>query len=558
MSNKIDYKGFEEWIKSLNKSNKEIVISDENSVAELKKYGFTFTDSNKWSNNKNDAAAKRYLKAGYIVSFDKNNGKLTFTYDESRSKDVLNGNNMIILNNMYTGRYISSWGNLGHEAINLIRADAKTDEDKGKFYIWLNSMGICLEPIDNDTGCTVLMVRSINSTKYKVIAKAEGCRLCPGANISRSQNNHETDYDDKKIRHGLQQELNVKYNNKCPIDDIYNEKDMFATFCADEVLETNCDVYLITKDSDEKEDENNHIYSADFKIGETMRAYIDASHKANESLKAVIDNEDLWVKIEDSDVANIQNPEFNFFKLIRKDKDELTLSNALAYFIDKVDIESFLKDCLELAIEFANDKYKLFREKNNIDISFFGEKNVVIIENKIDAGITANTNSTISGQINSAAKLYYDKSKYDTENDYKDTIKGIIEKTGEFNDETKASQLSKYYIYAVAYLLNKDGIDADNIQEHINCFLLIPEYAKKDFNPADEGYYNSVFYLSEKYKIITYKKILKFFNDKKAQISDKYISDFISALKPLANEFNNELEAEMKYRFFKAIGKITD
>lgn len=459
---------------------------------------------------------------------------------------------------MYTGRYISSWGNLGHEAINLIRADAKTGEDIGKFYIWLNSMGICKE-INKNTSCTVLMVRSINGSKYKVIAKAEECKLCDGADISRTTKDNESNTSqhktDKQTRYEKQMELGVKYYDKCPMNDIYREKDMFATFCSAKVSETKGDVYLIT---DNEDDQHNNIYYADFKIGETMRAYIDASHKANESLKAVIDNEDLWVKIEDSDIANIQNPEFNFFKLIRKDKDELTLSNALAYFIDKVGIESFLKDCLELAIEFANDKYKLFREKNNIDISFFGEKNVVIIENKIDAGITANTNSTISGQINSAAKLYYDKSKYDSENDYKDTIKGIIEKAGEFNDETKASQLSKYYIYAVAYLLNKDGIDADNIQEHINCFLLIPEYAKKDFNPADEGYYNSVFYLSEKYKIITYKKILKFFNDKKAQISDKYISDFISALKPLANEFNNELEAEMKYRFFKAIGKITD
>ena len=59
---------------------------------------------------------------------------------------------------MYTGRYISSWGNLGHEAINLIKAD------DGKFYIWLNSMGVFPNSKANKAkNCTVIMVRSINS-----------------------------------------------------------------------------------------------------------------------------------------------------------------------------------------------------------------------------------------------------------------------------------------------------------------------------------------------------------------------------------------------------------
>ena len=60
---------------------------------------------------------------------------------------------MIILNNMYTGRYITQQGNLGHEIINLFKAD------DGKFYIWLNSMGVC-----NQTGvdgCSVIMGRLI-------------------------------------------------------------------------------------------------------------------------------------------------------------------------------------------------------------------------------------------------------------------------------------------------------------------------------------------------------------------------------------------------------------
>ncbi|MBE6647622.1 MAG: hypothetical protein E7611_08325 [Ruminococcaceae bacterium] len=542
------YKKFQDWLYKQNKSSRTLSI--EKLESEI---GCKIPEKCTWSNSRNNTLSKIHLNCGFLVTEADN--KLTFEYNLDNANAILNGKDMIILNNMYTGRYISSWGNLGHEAINLIRADPKTDEDKGKFYIWLNSMGICLEPIDNDTGCTVLMVRSINSTKYKVIAKAEGCRLCPGANISRSQNKHETDYDDKKIRHGLQKDLKVKYNNKCPMDDIYNEKDMFATFCADEVLETNCDVYLITKDSDEKEDESNHIYSADFKISEAMRAYIGANHQANKTLKEFL-KKDVWKPIGNTR-PEVTAPEFNFFKLIRKDKDELTLSNALAYFIDKVSIKTFLKaEFLKLDENFSDDKYIMFREKNNIDISFFGENNVIIIENKIDAGITAKASDKIQKQINDAVKLYHDKTKY-TEEKYEEAITSVMRKIcpdafniEEGTPEKHASQLSKYYIYAVAYLLNKD-IKPDEITKHIKCFLLIPKYSEKNFKMMD-------CYLSDKYTPITYYNILDFFNNKEntANIDSegkKYFDDFKSVLKSLAKEFDNELEEEMKYRFFDKI-----
>ena len=133
---------------------------------------------------------------------------------------------MIILNNMYTGRYISSWGNLGHEAINLIKAN------DDKFYIWLNSMGIFpsnkVKQADNST---IIMVRSINSHLYKVLAYAKDCKLCDGATISRKKKNQGT--DDKKKRYEKQKKLDVTYNGKCPMDDIYKEEDMFATFYTD-------------------------------------------------------------------------------------------------------------------------------------------------------------------------------------------------------------------------------------------------------------------------------------------------------------------------------------
>ena len=429
---------------------------------------------------------------------------------------------MIILNNMYTGRYITEQGKLGHEAINLVKAD------DGNFYIWLNSMGVCQK--DN---CTVIMVRSINSHLYKVLAKAENCRLCKGANISRTRKKVNDKDDSTEKRYEKQTKLGVTYNKKDPMIGIFGEKDMFATFCTKEVYETQGDVYLT---NDPSLANGKSIYYADFKISEAMRAYIPDHHAASDSLKDLIAR-DMWKPVEDQ--TNIPVPEFNFFKLIRKDRDELSFSNALSYFIQEAGVDAFLQDGLELPPDFVSAEYNLLREKHNIDLAFFGEDHVVIIENKIDAGITANGNMTIDGQINKAVELYLEKGNEELKH-FADPYIG------------DASQLSKYYLYAVAYLRSK-GLDMTEIPHRIRCFLLIPKYAENQF--GNEGTsYHSHFRFSQQYEIITYRKILEFFEGH--PIDNRYFDDFVSALHPLAKEFDNDIEEEVKYRFFKAIGKV--
>ena len=230
---------------------------------------------------------------------------------------------MIILNKMYTGRYIAQEGKLGHEAINLVRADDQ------KFYIWLNSMGICCQAgVD---GCTVLMVRCINSQLYKVLAKAENCTLCDGASIPRKKDNGSaqgsdrenadgTRESDQTKRYDQQKMFGVRYSGKCPMDDIYDEQDMFATFCSDTVCVPEGDVYLTT--NPDRHDPQNGVFFADFKMGETMRAYIKESHIAYAALEEAMEKIP-WTVIEEPDLSTIRPPEFHFFKLIRKEKDEL-------------------------------------------------------------------------------------------------------------------------------------------------------------------------------------------------------------------------------------------
>ena len=450
---------------------------------------------------------------------------------------------MIILNNMYTGRYIKKQGKLGHETINLFKAD------DNKNYIWLNSMGVCSRK--GAKGSTVILVRCINSKLYKVLGKAENCELLDAAKISRSKKKiNAAELDDKTKRYNQQKTLNVTYNDKCPMDDIF-EQDMFATFRSENVFKTKCDVYLTNDES--LKDENNHVYCLKFRIGESMRHYIEDKKKIDYLEEKLLNKKDIWDEIINNvknEKFNVEEPEFNFFKLIKKDKDELSISNSLAYFIDKDGIKSFFQDCLELKDKaFLKDDYELLREKHNIDISFFGKDHVVIIENKIDADITVDNkteNGKITTQVNNAVEKYFEGNECVEVND----------KINKFINRYKgeSSQLSKYYIYAIAYLLSK-GKAIKGIEKYIKCYLLIPEYARGGFK-TKKGYYNSNrnFKFQEKYKIITYKKISEYFSEK--DIKDDYFKDFKSVLKPLAKQFNNEIEEEMKYRFFKAIGKI--
>jgi hypothetical protein len=116
---------------------------------------------------------------------------------------------MIILNNMYTGRYITQQGKLGHEIINLFKAD------DGKFYIWLNSMGVCTQ--SKADGCTILMVRSVNASLYKVLAKAEDCQFCDGAKSYRARKNIEKEKEKAEKRYKAQKNLvkeGATYNEK--------------------------------------------------------------------------------------------------------------------------------------------------------------------------------------------------------------------------------------------------------------------------------------------------------------------------------------------------------
>lgn len=82
----------------------------------------------------------------------------------------INMSREIIINKMYVGGYLLEGDNIGHEIINLYKAD------DGKNYIYLNSQGT-IDLSHGKNRITVLMVRKFATKTYKVLAKADGVTI---------------------------------------------------------------------------------------------------------------------------------------------------------------------------------------------------------------------------------------------------------------------------------------------------------------------------------------------------------------------------------------------
>jgi hypothetical protein len=137
----------------------------------------------------------------------------------------INMSREIIINKMYVGGYLLEGDNIGHEIINLYKAD------DGKNYIYLNSQGT-IDLSHGKNRITVLMVRKFATKTYKVLAKADGVMILDFAD-SRLP---------RKERYKGQVALGLTYGGISLVDlfnensfrgSLEDEKNAYATFIAD-------------------------------------------------------------------------------------------------------------------------------------------------------------------------------------------------------------------------------------------------------------------------------------------------------------------------------------
>ena len=82
-------------------------------------------------------------------------------------------NEEILINRMYAGSYLENEHNIGHEVINLIRADGDVDENgDGRNYIYVQPYGT-MQTNHNDKIDTIILTRNTEiSGTLEVLAQA--------------------------------------------------------------------------------------------------------------------------------------------------------------------------------------------------------------------------------------------------------------------------------------------------------------------------------------------------------------------------------------------------
>ncbi len=399
---------------------------------------------------------------------------------------------------MYSGNYLVEGSNIGHEIINLYKAD------DGKNYIYLNAQG-SIDMSQHQDEIAILLIRRLAPRTYKILAKAEGITIIDSANSGFP----------KEERGKHQAALEVTYDG-VRLTDLFNRNryrgneeadSTYTTFIADKVIKPKKQI-CITDDPDLAEDSTFYIRTNNGFGKQTLREFYHEKNKPESftDLNKIIENDNLWEEVNttqkiSSSLVDHQDQHFNILKIIRQEDNELVFSNMLAYFFNsnKEAFTQFSREILQVDIK---TDFIIEREKNNIDLLISDRNNVIVIENKIKSGI----------------------------NGVRHDIYG----------EKYQSQLQKYYNFVKT---NKEYCD-----KNISCFIFSPNYNHINLDRFTYG---------EKYAIINYREIYEFFNQRKAMFEGvKYYDDFINAIYRHSKDYDNDLEEEMQRRFQRAIDSI--
>lgn len=411
----------------------------------------------------------------------------------------------IILNRMYAGGYLESGENIGHEIINLYKAD------NGCNYVYINAYGWIAKKWDKKIS-EILLVRMVNKCTLEILGVASELQQI----ICKYDYKKEDAYLKEQTRYV--RENGIKYGSVF-LDEIMKEnqdevkyKPQLVTFRAECVKRPTLTIYLTTdKSLNTKSSNSQYFYLPEYTFSCTSPKFFCDEHeqsKAHAVLKKVIDDSSLWLKPEDSTgkvnlKTDKQSEKFSFLTLIKKEYDELSYSNMLEYFFN-LDKNVFFDFCQKvLGVSGLNEDYEIVREiECNIDLLIKTKKHVIVIENKIKSGING---------------LGHD-------------IK---------TEEDAKNQLKKYYNY-VRKTYSK-------CEQHF--FLLTPNY-----NIIDPLKYVQ----NGEYKSLLYSDVYDFFSKVKSDVlkKNKYFDDFLIALKKQSELIDNQNFDIMQNRFVKRIAKI--
>lgn len=447
----------------------------------------------------------------------------------------------ILINRNFAGGYLSSDpNNVGHEFINLYKTD------NGENYLYIAPHGTIGENWNKKIE-TILFVKPAGGNNiYEIVAKAEGLeqRLFDG-DILKQKNKCKNQEKLRKINQRLE-EINkeqreeiknndIKYGG-VELDRIYckNHADnapRYFTFKSQRVYKPTKPSYIIcTPEEDYKyeETEDANYFRVSERCGQDLRIYISESPKKSEIKKErkscdyykdfkadCVDKADLWEELTDK-VENIKM-NTSFIEIIRKEYDELAYSNLLQYLFssDKERFSKFAADVLNIKnlnvncqiereyhiiTETQDSEGKSHKNEGYIDLLVTDESNVIVIENKIEAGIHGE--------------------KHD------------------ISSKENTDQLTKYYNYITA--------EEEYKTKNKKFFIFLPDYNKKisveTLNRLKED--------NMEWEPVYYSQIYDFYKDYDGV---PYFADCVKSLKRHTEKNNNILEKEQSKRLYRAI-----
>ncbi len=464
--------------------------------------------------------------------------------------------------NTFSGRYLGerSNKNIGHENINFFMP-SNTD---GFYLLWFNCDGVF--PVQyraHDGEINLLMVTNFanEKDKFRVLAFAKNCHLIPGVTIPSQKP------ESKNARHTafLSKFGNAQYGHET-LENIFLDNTYQGNPDGDNTLAT----FYTSPDNISVPDDPNltiqirDVDGADIKqnmANEKMRMYI----KDDDSFDALIKSIN-WIPFDrEHNILPGFNPNSNdfkenetFFTATRNEKDELSLSNIIAYCLsNSSELFRNFVNILVGANYNGNAEYNIQREDKHVDLTIMLNDRTIIIENKIDSTIVEKGYETKEALIEKTLRAFKDYKPSDKipkrQNkrvEYNEKLALYNEIKSKINDLVDAHdgpfcQLSKYYIQSRVDAFLKDREDIP-----INYFFLVPNYTKSKFDTDKNNYLIGKPY-SNNYKMITYEDLYNIFSGVQ---NFPYRDDVLKEFELLKSDVDNADQNRQIYTFLKKAG----
>ena len=398
----------------------------------------------------------------------------------------------ILLNKMYSGEFTEN--NIGHEIINFF----KTDDLENYIYI-LPYGGIAKER--NNRVEHILLTSPMHDGKFSILAKIEKPEQINYGGNSKQNNTVSAAQREFVKKH------NITYGGKLIYDILESNKNndtaAYVTFKATSGVIRAKKPIIVNQDTFNLQRSKGYAQGTDYTY-----------------FKEIIDTSSLWEKEDRTTTVNIDGFEdvngTNFLQLIKKEDDENIISNLFYYYLSNNQklLDEFCKEVLTI----PTDNYSIKREvciadkiKHNkkdttedtktqrygrIDLWFSGDRNTVVIENKVKSGINGSRHDLDSGSVITQLEDYI-----------------------EFSEK----EIGKNHHY----------------------FIFAPNYNEIQTKENSNKYSNN-----ENYTIVRYKEIYMFFKQHVADVDElNCYSQFVNAL---AKHIYTP-DKEMERRFVKAI-----